>query len=311
MLSSVETKPKPIFGGHEKFVFRHGWLKKGVDAVDADPRIFADDQALVTLGVGKNMVRSIRHWCLATNLIEELREQPRSLRVSELGRSLLVDGAWDPFMEDSGTLWLTHWVLCSNESRALVWHLVFSKFYEQEFTKRQLVYFLGKQFDRMGITTTTATILREVDCFLRTYVATARNHQEAVTEETFDCPLVELDLIHFVAADNVYQVNTGPKASLPVEVFGYGLLDFLPLVASSRRTVAVDECLYHENSPGQVFRLDENSVIQYLEELADVTAGNIQLAETAGLRQVYFQDPVATGWGQLKLELLERYYGRR
>jgi hypothetical protein len=45
---------KPKFGGHEKFVFRYGWLKKGFDAVIEDPLIFSKDDALITLGVGKN-----------------------------------------------------------------------------------------------------------------------------------------------------------------------------------------------------------------------------------------------------------------
>ena len=66
-----EQRVRPTFGGHEKFVFRHGWLKKGVDGVKEDPLIFTHDEALVMLGVGKNMVRSIRHWCLATGLVEE------------------------------------------------------------------------------------------------------------------------------------------------------------------------------------------------------------------------------------------------
>ena len=51
---------KPSFGAHEKFVFRHAWLKKAVDAAAADPFIFTQDEALVQLGVGKNMVPSIR-----------------------------------------------------------------------------------------------------------------------------------------------------------------------------------------------------------------------------------------------------------
>ena len=56
-MNSAQPKTKPTFGGHEKFVFRQGWLKKGVDAVNKNPAIFADDQALVTLGVGKT-------WCV-------------------------------------------------------------------------------------------------------------------------------------------------------------------------------------------------------------------------------------------------------
>ena len=57
------------FSGHETFVFRYTWLKKAIDAVRVDPRVFGQDNAIVTLGVGKNMVRSIRHWGLATGVL--------------------------------------------------------------------------------------------------------------------------------------------------------------------------------------------------------------------------------------------------
>ena len=63
----LEQHGRPTFGGHEKFVFRHGWLKKGVDGVREKPLIFNSDEALMTLGVGKNMVRSIRYGALAKN----------------------------------------------------------------------------------------------------------------------------------------------------------------------------------------------------------------------------------------------------
>ena len=58
----------PSFAGHQTFALRAGWLKKGLDAIEDDPQIFTRDDALVVLGVGKNMVSAIRHWLLATGL---------------------------------------------------------------------------------------------------------------------------------------------------------------------------------------------------------------------------------------------------
>ena len=57
------------FSGHQTFVFRHGWLEKGVRGVAESPTIFSEENALVRLGVGKNMVESIRHWCQVTQLV--------------------------------------------------------------------------------------------------------------------------------------------------------------------------------------------------------------------------------------------------
>jgi len=50
----------PSFSGHESFPLRYGWLKKCVDAVAEDAVFFARDDAMVALGVGKNMVRAVK-----------------------------------------------------------------------------------------------------------------------------------------------------------------------------------------------------------------------------------------------------------
>lgn len=312
-MSLVEEGIKPTFGGHEKFVFRYGWLKKGVDALSDNPDIFTDDKALVVLGVGKNMVRSIRYWCLATGLFTETRgkRSMRDLQLTNLANRLIANHGWDPYLEDAGTLWLLHWQLVSNRTRALIWHLTFCAYYEPEFTKKQLVAFIGKQLDRLGVSTTPGTIERDIDVCLRTYVTAMRSATaEGISEETLDCPLAELDLVRFSAEDNVYRFNIGPKVTLPTAIFGYALLSFLPTIVSNRRTVAVDECIYKDGSPGQVFKLDENSVIEHLEMLEELTQGHLRLQETAGLRQLYLEHD-ADGWFEsVASELLGRHYAR-
>ena len=74
LLAEHSTSPyliNPSFSGHQTFPFRYTWLKKGVDAVMDNPNVFTDDDAPVILGVGKNMVSSIRHWCSVSGLIEK------------------------------------------------------------------------------------------------------------------------------------------------------------------------------------------------------------------------------------------------
>ena len=54
---------KPIFARHETFHPRFGWFKKGFDKNE----VFSTNKkgATTILGVGKNMVNSIRYWSLA------------------------------------------------------------------------------------------------------------------------------------------------------------------------------------------------------------------------------------------------------
>jgi hypothetical protein len=312
-MSLLEEHVKPTFGGHEKFVFRYGWLKKGVDALSENPEIFTDDKALVVLGVGKNMVRSIRYWCLTTGLFEETRGKGpvQGLRLTDLANRLVTNDGWDPYLEDAGTLWLLHWQLVSNLTRTLIWNLTFCAYYEAEFTKKLLAVFVGKQLERRGIFTTSGTIERDIDVCLRTYVPAIRSAAaEGVSEETLDCPLAELDLVRFSAEDSVYRFNIGPKVTLPTAVFGYALLMFLSTITRNRRTVAVDECIYKDGSPGQVFKLDENSLIEHLEAMEGLTKGHLRLQETAGLRQLYLEHD-ADGWFHASaLDLLGRHYAR-
>src|SRR5271156_3198386 len=97
-----------VFSGHETFPFRYPWLKKGFDAVREHGNAFLRDDAITTLGVGKNMVRSIRHWCLAAGVLEEDRSAG-ILRMTSLGKLLFADRGLDPFLEDPATLWILHW----------------------------------------------------------------------------------------------------------------------------------------------------------------------------------------------------------
>ena len=77
--------------------------------------MFGRSDAPVIIGVGKNMVRSIRFWGLAAKLLVEDPEAPNrrspGLVPTRVGHALFGEMGWDPFMEDPGTLWLLHWLL--------------------------------------------------------------------------------------------------------------------------------------------------------------------------------------------------------
>jgi Protein of unknown function (DUF4007) len=121
-------------------------------------------------------------------------------------------------------------------------------------------------------------------------------------EESFDCPLLQLDLIQPLPDGELYRFAIGPKPSLSAAVFAFALAQYFDRIACATHTLNVQKCLYDEGSPGQAFKLDENSLIEYVEELESHTAGAIILDETAGLKQIYRRksfDP---------MEILDHYY---
>lgn len=286
------------FAGHETFPIRYGWLKKAVNAVREDPHLLSSDRALVSLGVGKNMVQSIRHWGLATQV---LREGPgRSLEVSPIGALLLEQ--WDPYLEDPASLWLVHWHLVNNPARAAVWHLAFTYLTSPDFTKRQLIGFLLEVKQRNELRVRESSLSRDVDCFIRSYLA-LEGSKNSLPEDSFDCPLAELGLLSPLRDGEGYRFAIGPKPTLPAEVVGYALLEYMGQLRQGRNSIAFSDCLYGLGSPGQVFKLDENSLVEYLEALEEISDGALELDDTAGLKQLYRRrelEPVS---------LLHRYYG--
>ncbi len=55
------NRDKATFGRHETFPLRYGWLPKGLEALEQNPAIFSQpEQAMITLGVGRNRVHAIQ-----------------------------------------------------------------------------------------------------------------------------------------------------------------------------------------------------------------------------------------------------------
>ena len=68
--------------GHETFPCRYTWLPKAVRGVAKNPRLLFDEpQAMVELGVGKNMVGSIRFWSQAADIVE-LKPKSRAYQLT-------------------------------------------------------------------------------------------------------------------------------------------------------------------------------------------------------------------------------------
>ena len=63
----------PQFSGHETFPLRQLWLRKAYDAVTdrsepAQRSVFADEEAIVRFGVGKNMAMALVLWATVLKL---------------------------------------------------------------------------------------------------------------------------------------------------------------------------------------------------------------------------------------------------
>jgi len=124
--------------------------------------IFLQDDAPVRLGVGKNMVRSLRYWCHAFKLLEA--DQP-----TLFGRQLLGAEGWDPYLEDPASLWLLHWKLLEPPCSATTWSFVFNQFRPVEFSTDELLKQLGEYRDRVAPRMAESSLRKDINCLLRMY----------------------------------------------------------------------------------------------------------------------------------------------
>lgn len=285
------------FSGHETFPFRYGWLRKAIMGAEIDQNYFSQPMALVALGVGKNMVQSIRYWGAATQVLEESGRG--QVLPTPSGQLLLSE--WDSHFEEIGSLWLVHWWLVNNPAKAAAWYYTFFGYPRRDFTKAELVEQLSDWADRQGAKNKRSTLERDIDCFVRTYLP-GKTSKSGVLEESFDCPLVELGLLQQYEDGERYGFVFGPKRSLPTAIFAYALLEFLEKTAGEKQTVPLHDVLYAQGSPGQAFKLDENAVIAEIEAVQELTGGAIEMDDTAGLKQIYLRSAVD------KVDVLQHFY---
>lgn len=291
------------FSGHETFPLRFTWLPKAIREVETDPQAFSDpDQAMVRLGVGKNMVKSMRHWALATEVLEEEGDRgQRSLRPSVLGQRILGAEGLDPYLEQPATLWFLHWRVAGRPDRTTTWYWAFNHAPQPDFTKDDLTAWLLGLIEERGWRATAASLKRDIDVFIRSYVPSLGTKKAAV-EDVLDCPLVELDLIHAHEERGRFIIDRHPRPTLPDALFAFALVEYLGRTERTAMSVPLDEIALAAGSPGRTFALSERDLLGRLERLSEITESGLVYDETAGLRQVHIHRmPEA-------LPLLERCY---
>jgi len=300
---------KPQFSGHETFPLRQLWLKKAFDAVQARPFfgdapkfIFANEESIVDFGVGKNMVSAIRFWAVACNILVESSD---SYKVTPIADMLFNEfQGLDPFCENISTVWLMHWFLASTPDKTTTWYYLFNHVAQQVFDRESVGVALSEAISEQKIKLSQATLKRDVECCIRSYVPRVNSDSP---EELSEPLLGELGLIIHNSKDS-FEFRRGSKRSLHDGIFGYALLDYWEHLEASGSVMAFDRVAHDYGSPGRVFKIDENGIAERLISLEQISNGQIQWTEQAGLRQVTLKNNSPKNIEQLKKKLLTAAY---
>jgi hypothetical protein len=290
--TSSERTSGGRFSGHESFACRYGWLPKFYDFLRRRPDLIRqDEEVMVALGIGRNMVKSVRFWAQAFGLMDDA---PRSTPApTEFAHWLLdPDNGEDPYLEDVGSLWLLHWRLASTANLA-AWEVAFFEIPEREILRRFFRQRVERRASELEKKLSASTIRQHVDIFLNCYATPLAVAGEAV-EEALGCPLQELGLVRLTPAgdrDEVIEFARGPWRHLGPMTFLRILLDYWQLRAPHDKTITVRTLLTDFASPGVTLRLDEASLWQLLQSAERLSVGTIELADSIERRAVVLNAP--------------------
>ena len=309
----MPTKPSPRYSGHETFVCRYAWLPKVVDELSKKngKNLFQDeDDAMVRLGIGKNMVRSAKFWAEAAQIIEDREDGGH--QVTAFGREILGSDGYDAYLERPETLWLLHWKIATHPSRPLFhWEQMLNFWHRPEFCESEVLPFLEKALPKDKDKMSKRTLADGFRVFVNSYVPT-RGRKGEIAEDNLDCPLVELCLIR-VAGERltqdhhrelIYSFNIEPKSSITPEFFAYCLHDFWAQSEkySEEKALSSRAICTEPGSPGQVFKLPESALTLLLDGLSAATNRAMVFEESQSMQQVWAKKPITSE------QLLESIY---
>lgn len=286
-------KAKFNFSGHESFQCRHLWLKKGYDFIK-QKKSFSNDDAVLELGVGKNMVTSIRFWMKAFNLIDD-KDQ-----ITPIADKLFNDkDGWDKYLEDEASLWLLHYQLVK-KGHASIYYMMFNEFRKEkiEFTRENYIAFIQRKSEELGFQYNKNTVKDDFDVFLKMYLRSGSQVKDK--EESYSGLLSELEVVKSVGRgeNKYYVIENTDKNEIPEEVILYCILDSGNFDQSINLTTIEQE----HNQAGSVFAINRSGILSKIESLQVKFKKEIIFNDHAGIKELQFKTKIDP------LTILEKYY---
>ena len=285
---------KLTFSGHDSFNCRALWLKKGYDFI-SDNKKFSSPDAVVDLGLGKNMVSATNFWMKSFGLLNSKGS------LSELANFIFKENGADPYLEDTASLWLLHFQLIT-ENLSSIYSLVFNEFRKKraEFNKTQLTQFIKRKCEENNTVFNEKTVQRDIAVFLRNYVRPVRQFKNI--EDLYTGLFIDLDLItqlrKFDEEENTwYRIENKSRKDLPAEVILYSILSN----SESEDSITLEQLATGHNSVGNVFALSQNDLTEKLKTLT-IKNKNLTFSDNAGVRILQFKKKLN------KWDVLKKYY---
>lgn len=256
---------KVSFSGHDKFDCKIDWIIRGIESLNEDTDLFASkniEKAIEKLGLGINMVKSLKYWLQIFDLISDGK-------LTKFGKTILE---YDKYLETTDVYWLLHWNLIRDPERATLYYLFFTQIYLSRFTSDDLVHQIVSWCAEHQKSITSNTIKNDVDVFGRVYTTL----------------LQDLDLIQ--KRKNIYTMNFNRRSNISNQAFAYILLDYIKVYHPGVLFISLEELQVGNQSLQKMLCMNENDFMDRIYLLPELTNHVVSYSENAGFRQLSFKE---------------------
>lgn len=286
------------FSGHETFICKQFWLKKGYDFL-VNGNKFGDEDAVVELGVGKNMVSAIAFWMKAFGLCDD------KWNLTDIAHYIFGENGKDKYLESIGTSWLLHYLLIK-EQYASIYDLFFNGFRKArfDFTTAQLHGYLKTVTEESGIYNEN-TIKSDISVLQRMYQIPDNSNSKSEPEDVYSSVFNDIGLMSkFKRSETegiteVHRISNQKRENLPFEIVLFSILDNY----AGEQSISFKELEIGFNAPGVVFALNKAGLFDVIEQIT-LKNKSIRFSSTAGVQVLQFTSPIN------KLEVLNDYYAK-
>ena len=300
----TDAVPLPTFAHHESFHLRYGWLKKAYDQIKTDNKIFSREDAPVKLGVGKNMVRAIKFWGIASKMFQVKGIQKNAIMTpTDMGFAIFNDRGLDPYIEKSDTLWLLHWQLFSPPCRLPVWWIIMNEFSATNIKLEDVNESVITRVTNIPEWNTPSpnSIKKDIQVFIHTYT-TMQN--KLSIEDYLDAPFRQLHMIKQNSRDAMRFVY-GKKLGMSSQMVAFACLDFIDKANITSKSISVSRLATEAGSVGNVFKIQENDLAAMLSDACKLSS-SIKMRNINGAQHLTFDSAK-----KASMDILESIYGKK
>ena len=276
MINSKEL----TFGRNETFFLRYGWIAKGLSAYQQDPKIFNEVDAPLKLGVGKNMVSSIKYWLKAYDIISADGE------ITEFGMRIFdLTTGLDPYSEDEMTIGfcIGNFAKIQMKEHCIFGFSIFSK-------RPTSPLAIGERSRRMvgKIRHSISQYPQKRSCPPFKDLL-GKSSEEISPEDFLDNPFSNLSLINLSRDERTYSCPVKMRSGISPELIGFCLAD-LQLQENLTR-VPLDFFIDEKEkiSLTGIFKIDRDNLTILIEELAIKVPEFLSLEDGIEGKSIIFQ----------------------